>query len=70
MPGDEDVFELPQQNEDQSALVTSNAEQEMVSLSSQSSQQSIPKEKAATEQYREQFIRRKNFTILSILNTS
>ena len=44
MAGDEDLFELPQQNEDQSALVTSNAEQEMVSSSSQSSQQSIPEE--------------------------
>ena len=65
MAGDEDVFELPQQNEDQGALVTSNAQQEMVSSSSQSSQQSIPEEeisiwsdevedateKAATEQY-------------------
>ena len=41
---DEDVFELPQQNEDQRALVTSKVEQEMVSSSSQSSQQSIPEE--------------------------
>ena len=44
MADDEDVFELPQQNEDQGALVTSNVEQEMVSSSSQSSQQSIPEE--------------------------
>ena len=44
MAGNEDVFELPQQNEDQDALVTSNAEQEMVSSSSQSSQQSIQEE--------------------------
>ena len=41
MAGNEDVFELPQQNEDQDALVTSNAEQEMVSSSPQSSQKHL-----------------------------
>ena len=44
MADDEDIFEVPQENEDQGALVTSNVDQEMVSSSSQSSQQSIPEE--------------------------
>ena len=85
MAGDEDVFELPQQNEDQGALVTSNAEQEMVSSSSQSSQQSIPEEEISiwSDEVEEQQQRRQllnNTTsslsggrispILSTLNTS
>ena len=85
MAGDEDVFELPQQNEDQGALVTSNAEQEMVSSSSQSSQQSIPEEEISiwSDEVEEQQQRRQllNNTIstlsggrispiLSTLNTS
>ena len=85
MAGDEDVFELPQQNEDQDALVTSNAEQEMASSSSQSSQQSIPEEEISTwsdegeeQQQRRQLLnntvsslsRGRISPILSTLNTS
>ena len=85
MAGDEDVIELPQHNEDQGTLVTSNAEQEMVSSSSQSSQQSIPGEEISiwSDEVEEQQQRRQllNNTvsslsggrispILSTLNTS
>ena len=85
LAGDEDVFELPQQNEDQDALVTSNAEQEMVSSSSQSSQQSIPEEEISiwSDEVEEQQQRRQLLNnnisslsggrispILSTLNTS
>ena len=70
MAGDEDVFELPQQNEDQGALVTSHAEQEMVSSSSQSSQQSIPEEEISiwSDEVEEQQQRRQllNNTISSL----
>ena len=70
MAGDEDVFELPQQNEDQGVLVTSNAEQEMVSSSSQSSQQSIPEEEISiwSDEVEEQQQRRQllNNTISSL----
>jgi len=83
--GDEDVIELPEQNEDQGTLVTTNAEQEMVSSSSQSSQQSIPEEEISiwSDKVEEQQKRRQllNNTvsslsggrispILSTLNTS
>lgn len=85
MAGDEDVFELPRQNEDQGVLVTYNAEQQMVSSSSQSSQQSIPEEEISiwSDEVEEQQQRRQllNHTIstlsrgrispiLSTLNTS
>ena len=85
MAGDEDVFELSQQNEDQGAMVTSNAEQEMVSSSSQSSQQSIPEEEISiwSDEVEEQQQRRQLLnntvgslsggrisSILSTLNTS
>ena len=69
MTGDEDVFEKPQQNEDQGALVTPNAEQEMVS-SSQSSQQSIPEEEISIwfDEVEEQQQRRQllNYSICSL----
>ena len=85
MAGDEDVFELPQQNEDQGTLVTSNAEQETVSSSSQSSQRSIPEkeisiwaDKVEEQQQRRQLLNNtvsslsggRISPILSTLNTS